>query len=240
MDMATSQGVGMAATWPVQQVGSTGEDVRTIQYLLAVHGHPVTVDGQFGPATRAAVEAFQSSKGLAVDGIVGNNTWDALIVLVNSSASGDRVRAAQGQLASQGWRVAVDGAFGPQTLRSVRDFQTARCLSVDGIVGPNTWNSLVAGFVRLGSAELASDHLYERWGADDRAGALRNATQAAVDLVLRGQRGTLTSIGCAPDPVLGPEHFICTYSYEGGVVNFHTRGNALDGFYVESATFIAD
>lgn len=230
----------MAATWPVHQVGSTGEDVRTVQYLLAVHGHTVTVDGQFGPATKSAVTAFQSSKGLGADGIVGNNTWDALIVTVASGTSGDRVRAAQGQLASQGWRLAVDGAFGPQTLRSIRDYQTARGLTVDGIVGPRTWHSLVAGFVRLGSAELAASHLYEKWGADDRAGALRNATQAAVDLVLRGQRGNLTAAGCAPDPVLGPEHFICSYTYEGGAVNFQTRGNAIDGFYVESATFIAD
>lgn len=230
----------MAAMWPVEQVGSTGEDVRTVQYLLAVHGHTVTVDAQFGPATRAAVRAFQSSKGLADDGIVGNLTWEALIVPVGSGASGDRVRAAQGQLASQGWRLAVDGAFGPQTLRSIRDYQTAHGLTVDGIVGPKSWNALVAGFVRLGSAELASSRLYERWGADDRAGALRNATQAAVDLVLRGQRGTLTAVGCAPDPLLGPGHFVCTYTYEGGAVNFQTRGNALDGFYVESATFIAD
>lgn len=230
----------MAATWPVQQVGSTGEDVRTVQYLLAVHGHTVTVDGQFGPATRSAVKAFQSSEGLAADGIVGNHTWGALIVTVGSGASGDRVRAAQGQLAGQGWRLAVDGVFGPQTLRSIRDYQTARGLTVDGIVGPKTWNSLVAGFVRLGSAELAASHLYDRWGADDRAGALRSATQAAVDLVLRGQRGTLTDAGCASDPVLGPGHFICTYTYEGGAVNFLTRGNAIDGFYVESAAFIAD
>lgn len=227
-------------TWPTQQVGRTGEDVRTVQHLLRVHGHTVTVDGQFGPATRTAVKAFQSAEGLTDDGIVGDATWPALLVTVASGASGDRVRAVQGQLRSQGWRLAVDGAFGPQTDRSIRDFQAARALSVDGIVGPNTWQSMVADFTRLASAEAAAAHLYDRWGDDDRAGALRNATQAAVDLVLRGQRGTLTAGGCLPDPILGPDHFICSYRYEGGAVNFHTRGNALDGYYVESATFIAD
>jgi len=230
----------MAATWPIQQVGSTGEDVRTVQYLLAVHGHPVTVDGQFGPVTKTAVQAFQSAKGLTADGIVGNHTWEALIVLVGAGAGGDRVKAVQGQLATQGWRLAIDGVFGPQTTRSIRDFQTAHALTADGIVGAQTWYAMVAGFFRLGTPELASTHLYDAWGADDRATALRNATQAAVDLLLRGERGTLTAEGCTPDPVLGRGHFICTYSFEGGAVSMLARGNPTDGYYVESTLLIAD
>jgi hypothetical protein len=230
----------MAIPWPIQNSGSKGEDVRTVQYLLAVHGHPVAVDGVFGPATKAAVRAFQSSKGLGVDGVVGAATWAALIVTVAAGASGGRVRAVQGQLASQGWRLAVDGAFGPQTTRSIRDFQTAHHLTADGVVGTQTWNTLVAGFTRLASPELAAGHLYDAWGADDREAALRGATQAAVDLLLRGQRGTLTAAGCSPDPVLGAGHLTCSYTYEGGVVNMQTVGNHTDGYYVESASFVAD
>lgn len=228
------------ATWPVQQTGSHGEDVRTVQYLLAVHGHTVTVDGQFGPVTKAAVQAFQSGAGLTSDGIVGNSTWPKLIVTVAAGASGARVRAVQGQLGAQGWRLPVDGIFGPVTTRSVRDYQTTHNLTVDGTVGDVTWHSLVAGFVHLNSAALASSHLYDAWGARDRKTALRNATQAAVDLVLRGERGNLTDVGCAPDGVLGGDNFICSYAFEGGVVNFSVKGNATDGFYVESASFIAD
>ena len=130
--------------------------------------------------------------------------------------------------------------FGPQTTRSIRDFQAAHALTVDGIVGAQTWYVMVAGFFRLGTPELASAHLYDAWGANDRATALRNATQAAVDLLLRGERGTLTVVGCAPDDVLGRGHFICTYAFEGGVVNMQTSGNATDGYYVESASFVAD
>ena len=230
----------MAATWPATTTGSKGEDVRTVQDLLAVHGHPVTVDGLFGPVTANAVKAFQSSKGLTVDGVVGDQTWAKLVVTVGPGASGSRVRALQGQLASQGWRLAVDGVLGPQTTRSVRDFQKAHHLTVDGVAGPVTWHELVAGFFRLGSPDLAADHLHDAWGADDRAGALRNATQAAVDLLLRGTRGTLNFAGCTPDPVLGQGHFVCSYTFEGGAVNLDIRGNPTDGFYVESASFIVD
>ena len=36
------------------------------------------LDGIFGAATQNAVRAYQSSRGLAADGIVGCNTWRSL------------------------------------------------------------------------------------------------------------------------------------------------------------------
>lgn len=230
----------MAGPWPTQQVGSKGEDVRTVQYLLDVHGPAVGVDGIFGPGTRTAVQSFQSGRGLTADGIVGRTTWERLIVNVASGTSGAATRAVQGQLATQGWRVAVDGSFGSLTERRVRDFQAAHGLAVDGAVGPATWYALIAGFNRVATPQLAAQTLYNHWGANDRPAALRNATQAAVDLVLRGERGSLSDAGCNPDPVLGPSHYVCSYTYEGGAVNFQVRGNGTDGYYVESASFFAD
>ena len=46
--------------------------------LLAAGFNPGKIDGVFGPLTRAAVLAFQKSKGLVQDGIVGRKTWTAL------------------------------------------------------------------------------------------------------------------------------------------------------------------
>ena len=50
---------------------------KFIQKKLGFTGS--NVDGKFGPATRNAVKDFQKKKGLEVDGIVGINTWKALL-----------------------------------------------------------------------------------------------------------------------------------------------------------------
>lgn len=63
---------------PVLRRGSRGAEVRALQRALAAAGHPVTVDGDFGARTEAAVRAFQSASGLVVDGVVGARTWRQL------------------------------------------------------------------------------------------------------------------------------------------------------------------
>jgi Putative peptidoglycan binding domain len=66
---------------PTIQQGSTGASVTRLQQALQRAGFdPGAVDGNFGPATDAAVRSFQSAKGLTVDGIVGPATWSALCV----------------------------------------------------------------------------------------------------------------------------------------------------------------
>lgn len=64
---------------PLIKVGSTGEAVRYLQQSLTKLGYNLgIIDGIFGSKTNAAVRLFQKSKGLLVDGIVGNKTWVAI------------------------------------------------------------------------------------------------------------------------------------------------------------------
>lgn len=64
---------------PTLSMGSRGPDVTRLQQLLRNAGFdPGPIDGIFGPRTQAAVVAFQRSRNLTPDGIVGVNTWTAL------------------------------------------------------------------------------------------------------------------------------------------------------------------
>jgi peptidoglycan hydrolase-like protein with peptidoglycan-binding domain len=122
--------------------GQSGGNVQAAQYLLRYHGSTITADGQFGPATLAAVKAFQSAHGLGVDGQVGPQTWSALIVQVQTGSNSDAVRAAQVELNRFGYGLSVDGDFGSGTDSAARSFQSAHGLGVDGQIGPQTWQTL--------------------------------------------------------------------------------------------------
>ena len=64
---------------PILKRDSSGPEVMNLQSLLKQLGFdPNGVDGHFGPGTEAAVIAFQTSKGLVADGVVGPNTMAAL------------------------------------------------------------------------------------------------------------------------------------------------------------------
>lgn len=75
---AALAGMSDAAARPVLRRGVRGEAVKVLQRLLLQDGAPLAVDGIFGPATEAAVLAFQRARGLSADSIVGPKTWAAL------------------------------------------------------------------------------------------------------------------------------------------------------------------
>jgi hypothetical protein len=131
------------ADWPTLRNGASGTDVKSAQYLLRSRGYSLTADGAFGPGTETQVKAFQQANGLTADGVIGPNTWSALISTVKEGSSGDAVRAAQIQLNAQGASITADGEFGPATASAVRSFQQSKGLTVDGIVGPDTWRTLI-------------------------------------------------------------------------------------------------
>jgi len=64
---------------PILKLHSLGDLVVWAQEHLATAGFTIPIDGDYGPATQAAVESFQAAHGLTVDGIVGPATWTALL-----------------------------------------------------------------------------------------------------------------------------------------------------------------
>lgn len=129
----------------------------------------ISVDGSFGAATQNAVTAFQSLFGLTADGLVGRATWNKLnevalavaneivdsniapgqfTTTVREGSRGTAVRAVQFYLRrlaayySDIPTVTVDGVFGSATTKAVKAWQARAGLTVDGIVGLLTWNSL--------------------------------------------------------------------------------------------------
>ena len=138
---------------PTLHSGSTGEAVRELQIALRETGNgPGAIDGMFGSQTEAAVKAFQAQRGITVDGIVGPITWRNIDEFaefdepaLREGSTGLPVRRAQSRLTAAGFDTGgVDGAFGPQTESGVRGLQQATGVTVDGVVGPQTWQQIDA------------------------------------------------------------------------------------------------
>jgi peptidoglycan hydrolase-like protein with peptidoglycan-binding domain len=82
---------------------------------------------------------------LAVDGVVGFNTWSRLDPPdLQKGAEGPYTMLCQALLNYWGADppLVLDGKFGDKTLAAVRNFQTLQGIKVDGIVGPVTWGRL--------------------------------------------------------------------------------------------------
>jgi hypothetical protein len=133
-----------APTWPVIREGDMGDAVKTIQYLLNnQQAAGLTVDGEFGPATLAAVKKFQTAHSLTADGIVGPNTWTALVPVLSQGSTGDAVRALQNELTAHDISTAVTGTFDSVTAANVSEFQTTNGLPATGSTDTDTWKALV-------------------------------------------------------------------------------------------------
>lgn len=157
--------------------GDTGIGVATLQHYLLVlatfdNTLPMVEEtGVFGPETTAAVRAFQAQQGLAVDGIVGRQTWNALTraydaVIASLPPTADASELYPGQFLTPGQEganvralqvlleraselrdfmppVLVDGIYGAQTEAAVRAAQAWADIPQNGVVGPVTWDVIV-------------------------------------------------------------------------------------------------
>jgi zinc D-Ala-D-Ala carboxypeptidase len=147
--------VHAASSPPTISEGATGSTVRWLQYLLVRRtlSDNRQIDGVFGPATKTAVEEFQSEEHLTVDGIVGPATWGALggdhaqPPTLSPGSSGPVVKKLQNALnegrgdfaPSSNPVLALDGVYGAHTATAVKGAQQEDGIPADGIVGLQTW-----------------------------------------------------------------------------------------------------
>ena len=140
--------------------GTSGRDVWILQNRLAASekqyaaalGMPA--DSVFGSKTEAAVKLFQKNMAMAQDGVVGADTFMKLFC---NTHMGGRILQAGRADRNQGYDVyylqshlkklgyytaALDGKFGPVTASAVKALQRARKITVDGVVGPQTYYNL--------------------------------------------------------------------------------------------------
>ena len=83
-------GIVGPATWaalpadpdtPLLASGASGAEVAALQQALSIYSsedpatNPGAIDGSFGSMTESAVRAYQGDRGVAVDGVVGDDTW---------------------------------------------------------------------------------------------------------------------------------------------------------------------
>jgi N-acetylmuramoyl-L-alanine amidase len=140
--------------------GGRGEAVRDLQRRLIAAGYGIEDEpGTFGTGTERVIRAFQQIRGLAVDGCCGPETWaalieagyqlgDRLLYLRRPMLRGDDVAELQRKLGALGFDAGrVDGIFGPDSERAIRDFERNTGLTVDGVCGPE----VLAGLSRLGT-----------------------------------------------------------------------------------------
>ncbi|MBC6714809.1 DUF3380 domain-containing protein [Aurantimonas sp. DM33-3] len=145
------------------RMGSKGARVRELQALLLRAGHAVGVDGDFGPATKAALVAFQKAAGLTPDGVYGPKT-EAALGEHRQSADDKPGKQAVTEIeeVQKGAGAAVAGTLTIEVVKSTLD-QAAEQISGAGIASPVI--DLIVSGLTIASAVIAVGGVaYAAWG----------------------------------------------------------------------------
>lgn len=111
----------------------------------------------YGTQTERAVKIFQRQNKLAMDGIVGSATYDAIMdpaakyYAVRKGDEGDDISQLQNRLYELGYLATADlitGNFGDSTEAAVLKLQEVNSLEADGMVGQKTMNLLYSDEIR--------------------------------------------------------------------------------------------
>ncbi|GAB2580355.1 N-acetylmuramoyl-L-alanine amidase [Paractinoplanes abujensis] len=135
--------------------GDSGPAVAEIRSILVGLELLDAAGDVFDDAVDTAVRAFQQSRGLGIDGLVGDETWGALDASrwrlgartlfhsVPDALVGEDVRTLQERMLEMGYDSGrADSIYGPRTARAVAQFQREVGLTPDGSCGPQTMKAL--------------------------------------------------------------------------------------------------
>lgn len=136
--------------------GDRSEEVGDIQARLRALGYVVDDEpGVYGASTLTAVRAFQQTRRILVDGLVGPHTWrqlveagwrlgDRTLYVRQPLMRGDDVAELQSRMSALGFDAGKpDGIFGSQTAVAVKAFQHEYGVAEDGIWGPASYAALL-------------------------------------------------------------------------------------------------
>jgi peptidoglycan hydrolase-like protein with peptidoglycan-binding domain len=197
--------------------GDRGEDVKDLQRALRAAGITVTVDGEYGPGTKRAVQEFQATVGLDQSGTAGAETRRRLADAIRGSAApransgghslrspsskrrlGDRVPVRRGMsgrdvrmlqdfLRRAGFRIKIDGEYGRGTVAVVKRFQKRQRRKATGFMNAGD----IAALRGLIGADLIS--------------APKASTPPPAPQLSPGERAQITPDGLATIPEAAPE-----------------------------------
>lgn len=91
---------------------------------------------------------------------------------------------------------------------------------------------------KISTPESAADGLLEAWKTKDESDAARYATETAFKKLFKEGDGPegMSSQGCSEED----KTYECAYSYEGGALIMHVKGDETAGYKVDSIEFVAD
>ena len=163
---------GSASPQTVQQTssgtslnpGDKGSEVSDLQQRLQdlEYYDYSSITGYYGPVTTEAVERFQRTNHLTVNGIMDSKCLELLksgskYYTMYPGDSGDDIREMQDRLGELGYFDATStGYFGSITTSAVKSFQSANGLAVDGVVGKDTRKYLYSSDAKKGSSGSSS------------------------------------------------------------------------------------
>ena len=142
----------------ILKIGAKGKNVEILQDALGLHP-----DGDFGPKTDAAVRAYQKSKGIAIDGIVGPQTWD-MMGLATTDASEQMYETDNGLLIQQHFLPKGEYKVGPTNKEYVFLHHTAgwhKPINIIDSWGRDSRGAVATEFVLGGSSVKGNDESWD-------------------------------------------------------------------------------